>query len=53
MDSKAYDAMKAKTEGNIAFAASSSTITPGSNDQFNVKSTGNLTIAGVTKACGP
>ena len=50
MDSKAYDAMNAKTQGNIAFAASSSKIIPGANDQFTVNSSGNLTIAGVTKA---
>ena len=50
MDSKAYDAMKAKTQGNIAFVASSSRIIPGTSDQFTVKSSGNLTIAGVTKA---
>jgi hypothetical protein len=50
MDSKAYDAMKAKTQGNITFVASSSRIIPGANDHFNVKSSGNLTIAGVTKA---
>jgi len=49
MDSKAYDAMKAKKGGDIVFAASASTITPGAKDQFNVKSDGNLTIAGVTK----
>ena len=49
MDSKAYDAMKAKTGGNIVFAASSSTVTPGSGSQFSVKSNGSLTIAGVTK----
>ncbi len=49
MDSKAYDAMKAKTGGNIAFVASSSTVTPGTGNQFSVKSNGGLTIAGVTK----
>jgi len=49
MDSKAYDAMKAQTSGNIVFAASSSTVTPGSGGQFSVKSNGSLTIAGVTK----
>lgn len=49
MDSKAYEAMKAKTGGNIVFAASSSTVTPGSDGQFSVKSNGSLTIAGVTK----
>jgi uncharacterized protein (DUF2345 family) len=58
MDSKAYDALKAKDQGNIVFQASSSKIIPGANDQFTVNSTGNLTIAGVTKevlltaACG-
>ena len=50
MDSTAYDAMKAKTKGNIVFVASSSTITPGANDRFTVKSNGSLTVAGVTKA---
>jgi hypothetical protein len=50
MDSKAYDAMNAKNSGNIAFVASSSKIIPGANHQFTVKSSGNLTIAGVTKA---
>ena len=49
MDSKAYGAMKAKTGGNIVFAASASTITPGGANQFSVKSSGNLTIAGVSK----
>jgi polyisoprenoid-binding protein YceI len=49
MDSKAYDALKAKSGGNIVFAASSSTVTPGSGGQFSVKSNGSLTIAGVTK----
>ena len=49
MDSKAYDAMKAKTSGNIVFAASSSTVTAGSGSHFSVKSNGSLTIAGVTK----
>jgi polyisoprenoid-binding protein YceI len=50
MDSKAYDAMKAKTGGNITFTATASTITPGTGDAFEVKSDGNLSIAGVTKA---
>ena len=49
MDSKAYDAMKAKNGSNIVFAASSSTVTPGSGSKFSVKSIGNLTIAGVSK----
>jgi YceI-like domain len=50
MDSKAYDAMKAKDGGNISFTATVSKITPGAGDAFQVKSDGNLTIAGVTKA---
>jgi len=49
MDSKAYDAMKAKDGGNITFTATASTITPGADGAFQVKSDGNLTIAGVTK----
>jgi YceI-like domain len=49
MDSKAYGAMKAKTGGDIVYTASASTITPGAAHQFSVKSSGNLTIAGVTK----
>jgi hypothetical protein len=50
MDSKAYDAMKAKNGGTIIFTATGSTITPGTGAAFQVKSDGNLTIAGVTKA---
>jgi len=50
MDSKAYDAMKAKNGGNITFAASSSTVTPGSAGHFTVKSDGSLAIAGVSKS---
>ena len=49
MDSKAYDAMKAKDGGNIVFTASASTITPGTGNQFSVTSHGNLTIAAVIK----
>jgi len=49
MDSRAYDAMKAKNSGNIVFTASSSTVTPGSAGRFSVKSSGSLTIAGVSK----
>jgi hypothetical protein len=50
MDSRAYDAMKAKNSGNIVFVASSSTVTPGSAGHFNVNSDGSLTIAGVSKS---
>lgn len=48
MDSKAYSAMKAKDGGNISFTATASVITPGTGVAFQVKSNGNLTIAGVT-----
>ncbi len=50
MDSKAYVAMKAKDGGTITFTATASKITPGTGDAFQVKSDGNLTIAGVTRA---
>jgi YceI-like domain len=49
MDSKAYGAMKAKSNVNVVYTASSSMITPGTAHQFSVKSSGNLTIAGVTQ----
>jgi hypothetical protein len=49
MDAKAYDALKAKDGGTIAFTATGSTITQGAGDSFQVKSDGNLTIAGVTR----
>jgi hypothetical protein len=49
MDSKAYDAMKAKDSGNISFAAGASTITPVTGNSFEVKSDGNLSIAGMTR----
>jgi polyisoprenoid-binding protein YceI len=50
MDSKAYDAMKAKNSGNITFAASSSAVAPVGAGKFSVKSNGSLTIAGVSKS---
>lgn len=50
MDSKAYGAMRAKNGGNIVFAASASKIVPGAPNQFSVKSTGSLTITGVTQS---
>jgi polyisoprenoid-binding protein YceI len=49
MDSKAYEAMKAKDGSNIVFTASSSTVTPGTGNEFRVTSNGSLTIAGVAK----
>ena len=50
MDSRAYDAMKAKNSGNVVFTASSSTVTPGGAGKFTVKSNGSLAIAGVSKS---
>ena len=49
MDTKAYDAMKAKDGGNISFAATASTITPVTSNTFEVKSDGNLSIAGTSR----
>lgn len=49
MDSRAYTALKAKQFNNIVFELTSATLTPGQKDQFQVKSMGNLSIAGVSK----
>ena len=49
MDSKAYTALNAKDGGNIVFTSTTSTVVPGVNRQFRVKSNGHLTIAGVMK----
>lgn len=49
MDSRAYTALKANQFNNIAFELTSATITAGQKDQFQVKSVGNLSIAGVSK----
>lgn len=49
MDSRAYTALKAKQFNNIIFSLTVATIVPGQKNQFLVKTTGNLTIAGVTK----
>jgi hypothetical protein len=50
MDSRAYTAMKADKFATITYASASSVIVPGQNGQFQIKSTGNLTIAGVTQS---
>jgi hypothetical protein len=47
MDSRAYTAMKADKFATITFSSSSSVIVPGQKGQFQIKSTGNLKIAGV------
>ena len=46
MDSRAYTALKADKFGTITFTSASAVIVPGQNNQFQVKSTGTMTIAG-------
>jgi polyisoprenoid-binding protein YceI len=50
MDSRAYTAMKAGKFATITYAQESAVILPGQNGQFQIRSTGNLTIAGVTQS---
>jgi YceI-like domain len=50
MDSRAYTAMKAGKFASITYAQESAVILPGQNGEFQIKSTGNLTIAGVTQS---
>jgi hypothetical protein len=47
LDSRAYTAMKAEKFGAITFTSASAVIVPGQKNQFQVKSTGTMTIAGV------
>ncbi len=49
MDSRAYTAMKADKFGAITFTSASAVIVPGQKNQFQVKSTGSMTIAGMTQ----
>jgi len=49
MDSRAYSAMKADKFTTITYVLSSASIVPAPKGQFLVKSTGNLTISGVTR----
>lgn len=49
MDSRAYNALKADKFGTITFMSASSVIVPGQKNQFQVKSTGTMTIAGVSQ----
>ena len=49
MDSRAYTALKADKFGMITFTSASAVIVPGQKNQFQVKSTGSMTIAGVTQ----
>jgi hypothetical protein len=49
MDSRAYKAMKADKFGTIRFVSQSAVIIPGQNNRFQIKSTGDMTIAGVAQ----
>ncbi|MFI5195383.1 MAG: YceI family protein, partial [Chitinophagales bacterium] len=49
MDSRAYSALRSKQYNNIVFTLTSATIAPGPKNKFQVETTGNLSIAGVTK----
>jgi hypothetical protein len=49
MDSRAYNALKADKFGTITFTSSSAVIVPGQKNQFQVKSTGTMTIAGAPR----
>ncbi len=49
LDSRAYAALKAAKYSTIVFVLTAATILPAQKDHFQVKSTGNLSIAGVTK----
>jgi polyisoprenoid-binding protein YceI len=49
LDSRAYSAMKADKFGTITFTSTSAVIVPGQKNQFQVKSTGNMTIAGASQ----
>lgn len=46
MDSRAYNALKADKFGTISFTSASASIIPGQKNQFQVKSSGTMTIAG-------
>jgi hypothetical protein len=50
MDSRAYTALKADKFGTITYTSASAVIVPGEKNQFQVKSKGTMTIAGVTQA---
>jgi polyisoprenoid-binding protein YceI len=49
MDSKAYSALKADKFNSIVFVLTSATIVPAPKGRFLVTTSGNLSIAGVTK----
>jgi hypothetical protein len=47
LDSRAYTSLKAEKFGAITFTSTSAVIVPGQKNQFQVKSMGTMTIAGV------
>jgi len=49
LDKNAYKALNTDKHKNITFTMTSGTVTPSGNNTFQVKATGNLTIAGTTK----
>lgn len=49
MDSRAYTALNEKKYSSIVFEMTAASIIPAQKNQFQVKTTGNLSIAGVTK----
>lgn len=49
LDRNAYEALKTDTYKNISYALVSAKVEPEDDDVFLIKTTGNLTISGVTK----
>jgi polyisoprenoid-binding protein YceI len=49
MDSRAYTAMKADKFETITFTSTSAVIVPGQKNQFQLKATGTMTIAGASQ----
>jgi len=49
MDSRAYSALKSKKFNSIVFAMTAANVVPEAKNKFLVRTTGNLTIAGITK----
>jgi hypothetical protein len=49
MDSRAYTAMKAEKFATITFVSQSAVIVPGQKNEFQIKSTGTMTVAGVAQ----
>jgi polyisoprenoid-binding protein YceI len=49
MDSRAYSALKSDKYAAITYVLTAGSIVPAAKNQFQVKSTGNMSIAGVTR----